>query len=435
MRPSRLLAACCGIAFSTAAAYAADGFAVSVSYLSPPVSSMQWAYDACFNRGNLVRYDITNNAVASRDTLYKGWAQWPAINLAGTKIAFFRWGKSVRNGQVVNESDPNNYISVVNRSGGMVTNLVAVAAPLTQSAADRDPLIDWPAGDWVYYEKPTKTHQIWRVSINDPSRNELVVTYQKSPKGEDSGPIYFWRWTLSVDAKAALIWSAGYTWNSNIWHCFPPTNGDPLACAPTNGAAWAQIWACNGAVSPSGKYACHYIGGAHETIEILSWDLNPSSGYGTVKQVTLSIAGAEQLRFSANSDKWVQEQVGYDGHAAALCNGSNQWLINWKDGGTVVASGNPRGQTPAKCSDAGDFWINGGEQNAGKYEDANGNWIAVAPIDPINPSAAAAAPVSRAIARTAPHLLCGDRGLVVQWESGAGTLAADVRGRKITGVR
>jgi hypothetical protein len=407
------------IASGAARIEAVNGFSVTIFYRGG---------EDCWNRGNLVRNDIVNNAVAAHDTLFKGKAQWPAINFTGTKVAFFRWGST----------STTNCVSVIDKTGGAVTDLVTgLAAPLVFPApvADvRDPMLDWPAGDWVYYEKPTKSHEIWRVNVNNPARNEKVVTYVKSPKGEDSRPIYFYRWSMSVDAKWALIWSAGYTWNSNIMHCFPPTGGDPLACAPCGGAGWAQIYACNGAISPSGTFACHYTGGAHEQIEVLGWD-HVTTGttwpYGGGGSITLSIAGAEQLRFSANSDRWIQEQVGWEGHAMALCAGSNQWLINWKDKTTIVASDNPRGT--GKCSDAGDFWIDGGAQNAGKYEDANGSWVAVAPIDPITSSAAAPPPAGRTIGRTAPHLLCGDRGLVVQWKSGPAKHAVDARGRKIAG--
>ena len=422
------IALCAAVAVSWTGTQAANGFAVSVSFRVPYVSSMQWTYESCINRGKLVRYDISSNSVTRRDTIFPGWAQWPAINLTGTKIAFFRWGKHMENGQIVGTNDPN-YVSVVNKDGTGLVDLVPVAAPLSSSASSRDPMLDWPAGDWVYYEKPTKSHEIWRVNINNPASNQLVVAYQKSPKGEDTGPIYFYRWTLSVDAKWALIWTAGYTWNSNIWHCFPPPGGDPLACAPNNGATWAQIWACNGAISPSGSYAAHYTGGVHDNIETLSWDHNTSGSYQTAGSRTYSYAGAEQLRFSANSDKWQQQQVGFEGHADALCNGSNQWLMNWKDGGSIVVSGNTRGASPAQCSDAGDFWIDGGASNAGKYEDVNGAWIAVAPTNAI--ASRAARGVIKAIA--APHLSCGSRGINVVWGSGKMALRADIRGRMVCG--
>jgi len=420
MKPSLVFAVCLIFIAGTVRSHAANGFSVSIYHNGD-----------CWNRGALVRYDISNNAVVSYDTLFKGKAQWPAINLSGTKVAFFKWGST----------GTTNCVSVVDKGGGAVSDLVTgLSAPLVFPApvADiRDPLLDWPAGDWVYYEKPTKSHEIWRVNINDPSRNEKVVTYVKSPKGEDSGPIYFYRWSMSVDAKWALIWSAGYTWNCNIWHSFPPPGGDPLASAPCNGAGWAQIFACNGAISPSGSYACHYTGGAHEQIEVLGWDHAmtgadwPYSGGGSI---TLSIAGAEQLRFSANSDRWIQEQVGWEGHADALCAGSNQWLINWKDKTTIVASNNPRGT--GKCSDAGDFWIDGGAANAGKYEDASGSWVAVGTVAVDMPAAGAAAERVPSPPRDARPRLCftGSSLSVINGSQAAANIV-DIQGRRIDQTR
>ena len=421
MKSRTALIFCLDVIFCSVNALAVNGFSVTIFY--------QGSND-CWNRGNLIRYNIVNNAVTSRDTLFKGKAQWPAINFTGTKVAFFRWGST----------GTTNCVSVIDKAGGAVTDLVTgLPAPLVFPAPVvdvRDPMLDWPAGDWVYYEKPTKSHEIWRVNIKDPSRNEKVVTYVKSPKGEDPGPIYFYRWSMSVDAKWALCWSAGYTYNSNIWHSFPPPGGDPLAGAPCGGVSWAQINACNGAISPSGSFACHYTGGSHQQIDVLGWDhvttgtVWPYSGGGNL---TLNIAGAEQLRFSANSDRWIVEQVGYNGHAQALCAGSNQWLINWKDGTTIVGSDNPPNQDPSKCSDAGDFWIDGGAQNLGKYEDANGTWVAVAPIDPTP----AANPLKRATcaAHARPRLqYTGSRLSVVTAADGA-IYTADIRGRRVSAAR
>jgi hypothetical protein len=69
--------------------YGANGIAVSVSYNASFQSN--WGIWC----GSLVRYKISNNSVTSADTLHSmanGYAYYPAINFAGTKVAFYRWG-------------------------------------------------------------------------------------------------------------------------------------------------------------------------------------------------------------------------------------------------------------------------------------------------------------------------------------------------------
>ena len=65
--------------------WAANGFAVSVSYHKSDQSN--WGYW----RGSIVLHKIASNQVTSRDTIYSksnGYAYYPVIILEGSKVAF-----------------------------------------------------------------------------------------------------------------------------------------------------------------------------------------------------------------------------------------------------------------------------------------------------------------------------------------------------------
>jgi hypothetical protein len=68
----------------------------------------------------------------------------------------------------------------------------------------------------------------------------------------------------------------------------------------------------------------------------------------------------------------VLQQTGWQGHASDICKGSNQIIANWVDHQAIRTSKNANGD--GWCSCTGDFWVDGGAANAGKYEGADGVW-------------------------------------------------------------
>jgi hypothetical protein len=95
--------------------------------------------------------------------------------------------------------------------------------------------------------------------------------------------------------------------------------------------------------------------------------------------------GGELIRWSANSDKWFLQQVGWYGHAMEVAWGSNQLLLNWSDGEAIITSANPRNNKEDinsifYCNTAGDFWVQGPE---GKLETAEGQWADVQEVGPV----------------------------------------------------
>jgi len=83
--------------------------------------------------------------------------------------------------------------------------------------------------------------------------------------------------------------------------------------------------------------------------------------------------GAELVRWAKNSDKWVLQQIAFTG--LEVGGGSNQVLANWVDHQAIRTSNNLKGDRWSNCT--GDFWVDGGTANAGKYEGADGVWRSV----------------------------------------------------------
>jgi hypothetical protein len=83
--------------------------------------------------------------------------------------------------------------------------------------------------------------------------------------------------------------------------------------------------------------------------------------------------GAELIRWARNSDKWVLQQIAWSGLDVVL--GSNQLIANWIDKQAILTSQHADGD--GWCCSTGDFWVDGGAANAGKYEGADGVWRSV----------------------------------------------------------
>jgi len=149
----------------------------------------------------------------------------------------------------------------MNVDGSGLTNLVQVAAPGKAGQDMEEGVLDWPAGDWIYYEKPTKTGEIWRINANDPARNELVCKYNAG--------MNLRRWDLSADARYSGLQDRGGPSGSHLiggGTAFPLINNDFNQSQPV------QIAGCNQAVSCHGNYIASYLGGNHEIMFMNGWD-------------------------------------------------------------------------------------------------------------------------------------------------------------------
>jgi hypothetical protein len=387
-----------------------NGYAVSVAWYNSGSSPEVPANQELYWRGNIVKHVITNNKVTATTTIYDPgpnheWAQYPSLSPDGQRVAFLRWGKYLRT-----SSQPVNnfwivyydtcHISVVNIDGTGLRDLCTIAAPFF------DQQTDWPAGDWVYYAKSKpgdlpgsrQTPEIWKVNVNDPSKNMLAATYGSGLR----------RWSISINGDRTGSQGGNcHPNNNNCWLCFPPPGGNFGAA----GCLLAAIPGCNMGMSTSGQYAGTYLYAPHA--EILLWKVKTGDIFGdnfktvslsTVKslaQSSVPAVGGELIRWAVNSDKWVLQQIGKYGHADDINRGSNQMLLNWADNQAIVTTNNA--DKHGNCT--GDLWISGGP--VGAYEDATGKWIAATGgTNTINSPKAPALTASTNIqVRTSPGIL------------------------------
>ena len=375
-------------------------------------------------RGSIVLYTLQNSKVTRADTIYKkelGYAHYAAFNLAGTKIAFYRFGQAPSaTGACVSVNGGKSYISMINPDGTGLTDLCEL--PALPAGAEIFPL-DWPAGDWIYYTRPhDAAHSyngnngstvIWRVN-SVTKANELVCNFTDNGSGIEEKCNSIRRFTLSDDGKfMGLMYVAGgkggctsdvINNHENNIHPFPPAN-----CAIA-GTAITGAPGCNIAISPSGKIHGSYFAGAHDQLMLGAigtgpgvslprgvWIDAPLYNPGCAECIMEGLAGsltkwtgefvgrgAELIRWSANSDKWVMQKIGNgaDGHAGDNDNGSNQLLCNFVDSVAINISKNPPPPRPYPAgyvfqnNDAGDVWVSdpGNNPNGDRYEDVQGRW-------------------------------------------------------------
>jgi hypothetical protein len=259
--------------------------------------------------------------------------------------------------------------------------------------------VGWPAGDWVYYEKPPKTGEIWRVNVNNTALHHMVVRYNDAgvrPGNcacDINGSEGFWlrRWQLSADAKYCGGMFKVYPDAQQLPHRFPPPEG----YAPLTEPLWPDLPACNLCISASGEYLSAYFAGCHDASSMNLWNhvTNIGPRYQSVSGGSVGLYTdirtwcgrdvgnlGQYMRWAANSDKWLLVQTGYDCSGAGSSAG-NQVLCNWKDRAGMCLTGVYAGASLGY--DAGDLWISDPTNNPGgnKYEDPNGNWVTVTPRD------------------------------------------------------
>jgi hypothetical protein len=379
-------------------------------------------------RGSIVLYTIQNSKVTGADTVYKkelGYAHYAAFNLSATKIAFYRFGQAPSaGGGCVSVNGGKSCISMINLDGTGLTDLCEL--PALPAKAEIFPL-DWPAGDWIYYTRPhDAAHSfqgdngstvIWRVN-SVTKVNELVCNFTDQGTGVEEMCNSIRRFTLSDDGKfMGCMYVAGgkggctadvINNHENNIHPFPPAK-----CAIV-GTSIASADGCNIAISPGGKIHGSYFAGRHDKLMLGAIGGGPgvripsgvwidaplynlSCGTCVMEGLAGSLTkwtgefvgrGAELIRWSANSDKWVMQKIGngLDGHAGDNDNGSNQVLCNFMDSVAINISKNPPPPVPKpntyppgyvfQNNDAGDVWVSdpANNPNGDRYEDVQGRW-------------------------------------------------------------
>jgi hypothetical protein len=399
------------MALACSSAFAINGYGVYTLWHDPFVAESPWNPPSYMgtgpNYGPIIGVTIANNTVVKRDTLFPGVGECPSLSFDGKRAAFFRWSVQLTRDNagyhlVSGIQNGPHYISVIDIQTKTVTNIIQCDKPCG-TVKDADAFLDWPAGDWIYYEKPTETRQFYRINVKDPSRNELLCT--------DAGD-QIRRWNLSSDAKYCGMQS-----NNLGGACKFPFVNNSVAQSDPSGAA-----ACNHCVSTMGNFFGHYFAGNHEWMCIERYDHIGPPGSCTVgsptapqpfdnwethqisdlqkwgaTNLTTAGGGAEVLKWSVNSEKWAMRMIGACGQAFDP-NVENCVAVNWVDSQAINlsqippppycgadASKNPK---PTHCADVGDLWVDFGPGNEHKWEDETGALHILPPIDPIGYSPA-----------------------------------------------
>jgi hypothetical protein len=388
-------------ALSIVAAIATKGLCVSgfaVSSVQVPCNTG----DARFYYGKIVKYTIQNDNVTRCDTIYKTFrATYPQLNLVGTQCAFLR--RSIGQTGVANGPDDTKaHLSVMDINGGNVRDLDSF--PLwIQNNNPQSPylpnLIDWPAGDYVYYIKGISTDpcdatkigsEIWKVKYNDAATKTRVGEYRNQ---NNSSALTF---GMSLDGTRACVTFTIYAAGNcgalefvDLPHVFPP------ATTPTKAGWDSKVWVgCGSYCSPSGKYHWHFFEGGHDNWRINTWN-PPTELLATVdiassvfpawsvdKSLTAGAIGRGPMdwaRWAVNSDKWICGCTDlYNMQVSPPTEvGHNQVLCDWIGHKIIVTSRNWQASSAAcdrRNSCPGDMWIAGGPASGNAYEGIDGNW-------------------------------------------------------------
>jgi len=402
-----------------APSHAVDGIAVSTQ-----INIIQWGSNGEMQAGgDIMRYDISADHVVKATRLFDGGggdgararsrARFPAINVEGTKIAYYRI-----------TSDSGSFVSVMNIDGTGRHDLARIPS---QTGYDGTGYLHWVrngSNEWVYYMMAggnfanAGNKLMWRVNAANPAQNEQVVAFQ----------YYLWQFGLSWDgAKAFLRLSENQSIGQTFRYLMPGAGAIDVQMKVAYGAG------CAAALSPSGLYLTYLEGGTHTSLYVDDWantdfskhilsgsstDVNTWTVNGSTALTTscgdwgtaVSGMGMTCNRWSCNSDKWLSLCMGWPdgGSGRFTACGCNQVLCNWKDKITVMASSNPRmcaaSDQGANCdknlpfvsgqfyqNDAGDFWC-------ATVADVNEDLRAFLSGTVRRPDAPQAAPMLRAVA-------------------------------------
>ncbi len=298
-----------------AGAWAEDGIAVSCHVDNGQQDNL-WGFF-----GQIRRYDIRDNTAQDQQVLFDGEARFATLSSDGREVAF-----------IMSSAE----IAVVSADGGDYTVVATAQTPRGY--------LDWPRGRWLYYSKggysDDGSREVWKVNVDDPSQNELVVTFECRT----------WLWSIALDGQRMALRPADgpqCDCMAHIYRYVLPGTGD-LDC---HGPDVLFEGGCGESISPEGRYVTFHPRVDHNSILIMSWDKENLGEFGVQTMNgwgEYAGAGFNRGRWSCNSEKWICTMEGWNGRDAAK--GGNQVLYNWQDHEQIVVCNT--GQ-----NEAGDFWV------------------------------------------------------------------------------
>lgn len=308
------------------------------------------------------------------DTLDTLQIENPQFNFSGTKFACWRRVAGTWR------------LSVMDLATRKFTDLIDCAAWGAAPAATSDMEgINWPAGDWIYFEKPSFTGEVWKINSADTSKKQYVAGYNNWVSGKRLMNLYI---TPDVRIASVCLGTTGFEGWSSIMpiHHFPPT-GDPTK-APD---LIFDLPNCNPALSPSGEWAERFWNGMHEQMVVYQW--NPATKTYDIANVGVCnspnttgciqtsgdmevwsgktdwICIFEGPAWSINSDRWMTVRTSLPSNCNDFNQGSNAIIFSWKD---KLALDITHHSAPRIALSGGCLFVEGGGPNT--YQDVNGVW-------------------------------------------------------------
>jgi hypothetical protein len=313
--------------------------------------------------GKMQLSTIQRNSVSSSQTINDFTVASPEFNFDGTKVVCWK------------NSGSKWYLSVMDVSSRTFSDLVDITA--TWNVVPGGERIHWPAGEWIYLERPSLTGEIWRVNSLNASQMANLFDYTNTDQR-------LYSFFLTADAKKGLIDINGFAWDpqkSGMYiHNFPPANGD-ASRAP---ALIFQLPNCNGALSPSASFSGRFLDGDHQDMVVYQWSASKQtyeqipvgSREGSINSMndielwsgTYGWAGKiDGPRWAVNSDRWLTIHADNE----MLANGTgNSVAFSWVEKASIVFTNN------VTSTSGGSIFVGGGP--AGCCQNIDGKWISVA---------------------------------------------------------
>ena len=303
-------------------ALAVDGIAITEYY--------KYAAPYGSKRHSIVRFDIQEGKTVKETILYdKSFVWWPAIDITGSRIAFWRLPGYVKDSSLVDMDGPI-HLSVMNLDGSRLTDILEF--PNNKNAYS-NLYVNWSQLEWIYYTKPELSNaarylpsEIWKVKWSDPSTNTLVTKFSNH---------YILRMAISARGDRNVIWLMKPDLTDYILPYAFPTSSDPGLSFKDLTERGRCMAGCNSYGSPGGRHMVHFNDGSHGRIFINAWKpgecltIEERPGELVSKWAGLQEEWGNRSknpRWSCNSDKWICTSLGVK---RAL--GGNQVLLNWVD--------------------------------------------------------------------------------------------------------
>lgn len=339
-------------------AHAADGFTVNVDYSGWDGGTTEQPFSTTYldeieGPLKLYRHDIENNAVVNTQIICNDACAYPAINLEGTKVAFYR-----------RDASNNWHISVVNKDGSGLDDLADVSSNI--SAA-----LEWPQGDWVHYYKKDNPQEIWKVNVKTKEKSKAWA-WEGTHNGPSPSTV---RFTMTADGQACAYRSFGEA--NMAFNCYPPKadcaatpKGDSYGYRTIDGDKYLRIQSCNIQVTPSGNHLFSYINNRHAKVDGIH-DWNRQTNVVT-KNAALGLTRSEQA-----------DGLGYKSSMIRAVSNSDKWYIEMIISNPTIVISDWVGRQAFVLGEgfsSGDFWVKPPAGKEGMIELTDGSWIS--PGDP-----------------------------------------------------